>query len=86
MSPSRAYLLLRGSSSALGQFAVVVHGGGSASRGLSVLPSFRVQHPPGTFSRSFILNANEAAVQGQVVSDGVLKRKEKKKKNKSQII
>lgn len=67
------YLFLCCSSSALCQFAVVVHGGSPASRGLSALPALGVQHPPRALSRPLILDADEAAVQRQVVSNGVLK-------------
>lgn len=66
------YLLLRSPPSALGQLGVIVHRGGSATGRLSILPPFRIQHPPGAFSCSLILDAHETTVQRQVVSDGVL--------------
>ena len=66
------YLFLCGPSSALGQLTIVVHGGSSAARRLSVLSPLWVQHPPGAFSCSLVLYAHKTAVQGEVVSDGVL--------------
>ena len=68
------YLFLCCSSSALGELAVVVHGGGSAPRGLAALPTLRVQHPPRALPRSLVLDTNKAAVQRQVVSNGVLQK------------
>lgn len=47
----------------------IVYRSCSSSGSLSYFPSFWVQHPPGTLSRSLILHPDEAAVQGQVVSD-----------------
>lgn len=57
------YLLLHGPSSALGQLTVVVHGGCSAPRRFSIFPPLWVQHPPGTFPCSLVLDAHKAAVQ-----------------------
>jgi len=56
------YLFLRCSSSAFGELAVVVHGGGPASRGLAALAALGVQHPPRALPRALILDANKAAV------------------------
>lgn len=72
LAKRRLHLFLGGPSSALGRLAVVVHGGSSASRWLSILSPLRVKHPPWAFSCSLILYAHKAAVQGQIVSDGVL--------------
>lgn len=47
----------------------VVYGGCTSSGSLPYLPSFWVQHPPGTLPRPLILHPDEATVQGQVVSD-----------------
>lgn len=66
------YLFLSRSASALGELAVVVHGGRPASRGLPALAALRIKHPPGTLPRALVLHADEAAVQRQVVPDGVL--------------
>lgn len=47
----------------------VVYRGGTSSGSLPHLPSFWVQHPPGTLPCPFILHPDEATVQGQIVSD-----------------
>ena len=47
----------------------VVYRGSTSSGSLPHLPSFWVQHPPGTLPRPFILHPDEATVQGQIVSD-----------------
>lgn len=74
------YFFLCCSSSALCELAVVVHGGSPASRGLPTLSTLRVQHPPRALPRPLILDADEAAVQGQVVSNRVLKGAKERKK------
>ena len=66
------YLLLGGPPPALAELAVVVHGGGAAAGRLAALATLGVQHPPGALARALVLHPHEAAVQGQVVSDGVL--------------
>lgn len=71
------YLLLHGPSSALGQFAVVVHGGCPAPRRLSIFAALWVQHPPGALSCSLVLDADKAAVKRQIVSYRVLREGEK---------
>lgn len=71
MAP-RSHLLLSGSAAALGELAVVVHGGGSAARRFTALSSFRVQHPPRAFPRALVLYAHEPAVQRQIVTNRVL--------------
>lgn len=72
----RSHLLLSGSAAALDELAVVVHGGGSAARGLTALSSFRVQHPPWAFPRALVLHAHEPAVQRQIVTNRVLQKTE----------
>lgn len=71
------YLFFSGSSSALGELAVVVHGCCSAPRGLAILPALGVQHPPRTLARPFVLHPDKAAVQRQVVPNGVLSGRKK---------
>lgn len=71
------YLFFSGSSSALGELAVVVHGRCSAPRGLAILPALGVEHPPRTLARPLVLHPDEAAVQRQVVSNGVLSGRKK---------
>ena len=44
--------------------------------GLAALSSLGVEHPPGALPRALILHPDEPAVQGQVVPDGILGRKE----------
>lgn len=75
------YLLLHGPSSAFGQLAVVVHGGCSAPRRLSVFAALRIQHPPGAFSCSLVLDAYKSAVKRQIVSYRVLQEGETKPKH-----
>lgn len=82
MNPSFIYLFLSCSSSALAVLAVVVHGDRPAAWGLAALPALWVQHPPRALSRALILDANKAAVQRQVVSDGVLEDRESEEKRK----
>lgn len=79
------YLFLSCSSSALGKLAVVVHGSRPASRRLAILPSLWVQHPPWTLACPFVLHANKAAVQRQVVSNGVLEERKKRARGKSPV-
>lgn len=75
---AQAYLLLSGAATALGELAVVVHGGGSAARGFPALSSFRIQHPPWAFPRALVLYAYEPTVQRQIVTNGVLQKKKPK--------
>jgi hypothetical protein len=67
-----SYLLLGSPSSALGELAVVVHGGSSTSGGLPALPSLGVQHPPRALPCPLVLHTNKTTVEGQVVADGIL--------------
>lgn len=71
-------LFLGCSSTALCEFAVVVHGSGSPAWRLAALSPLRVQHPPWALPRSFILDAHKTTVQGQIVSDWVLSGRERK--------
>lgn len=52
--------------------ASVIHGGCSPARTLAHLPTFWVQHPPGTLACSLILHSDEPGMQGQIVANGVL--------------
>lgn len=56
----------------LSEFAAVVHRRSSSSWCFSTFTTFRIQHPPGTLPRGFIMNFNELAVQGQVMPNRVL--------------
>lgn len=71
---AQSHLLLSGSAAALGELAVVVHGGGSAAWGFSALSSFRVQHPPRAFPRALVLYTYEPTVQRQIVTNRVLQK------------
>lgn len=68
----KVYFFLCCSSSELHKFIVVVHRDCSAPRRLSILSPLWVQHPPGAFSSPLILETHKAAMQRQIVSDGVL--------------
>lgn len=60
---ARLLLGLLGPHATLQQLAAVVHGRRPAARSFSRLPSLRVEHPPGTFTRRFVVDPQELVVE-----------------------
>lgn len=72
LSPSEAYgpcSLTANATLGLQVAGAVVYRGRTSSGSLPHFSSFWVQHPPRTLPSPFILHPDEAAVQGQIVSD-----------------
>lgn len=65
-------LLLGAFAAAPEQLAAAIHGGSPAAGCLATLAAIGVQHPPRALASGLVVNLDELAVQGQVVTDGVL--------------
>jgi hypothetical protein len=69
-------LLLGAFAAAPEQLAAAIHGGSPAAGCLATLAAIGVQHPPRALASGLVVNLDELAVQGQVVTDGVLDGRE----------
>lgn len=66
--------------SALGVLVAVVHGHGASARCLAHFSAIWIDHPPGALPGALVLHPDEAAVERQVVPDGVLRERKKRKR------
>lgn len=66
------WLLLGAPVAAPEHLAAAIHGGSPAAGCLATLAALWVQHPPRALASGFIVNLDELAVQGQVVTDRIL--------------
>lgn len=69
-------LLLGAFAAAPEQLAAAIHGGSPAAGCLATLATIGIQHPPRALAGGLVVNLDELAVQGQVVTDGVLDGRE----------
>lgn len=70
------WLLLGAFAAAPKQLAAAIHGGSPTTGSLATLAAIGVQHPPRALAGGLVVNLDELAVQGQVVTDGVLDGRE----------